>query len=116
MLNAAHASAFHWAAIGTELNRMRAIMLLAEAQALLGNGESAMAHANRMRHFFLNQDDTPDWEIAFTHVIHAHAADVAGKIEVHQDAYRKAQSALDAIADPADREVVQQTFDHVRTP
>ena len=116
MLNAAHASALHWAEVGTELNQMRATMLLAEVHALLGMGKSALAYASRMRDFFLNQDDTPDWEIAFTHVIHAHAADVAGEIEVYENAYSEAQSALDAIADPADRKTVQQTFDHVRSP
>ena len=116
MLHAAHASTFHWAAIGTELNRMRASMLLAEVHALLGHGETALAYASTMRDFFLDQDDTPDWEIAFTHAIHAHAADVAGEIKVHEDAYREAQSALAAIADPADREIVQQTLDHVRAP
>ena len=116
MLHAAHAAALHWAAIGTGLNQMRATMLLAEVHALLGKGKSALAYASRMRDFFLNQDDTPDWEIAFTHAIHAHAADVAGEIKVHEDAYREAQSALAAIADPADREIVQQTLDHVRAP
>jgi hypothetical protein len=116
MLHAAHASAFHWAAIGTELNRMRATMLLAEVHTLLGNGKTALAYASTMRDFFLDQDDTPDWEIAFTYAIHAHAADVAGEIKVHEDAYREAQSTLAAIEDPADREIVQQTLDHVRAP
>ena len=41
MLDAAHASAWHWSAIGTELNRMRATMLLAEVHAVLGHGVSA---------------------------------------------------------------------------
>jgi hypothetical protein len=44
MLNAAHASAWHWAGVGTELNRMRATMLLAEVHALLGLGQSALAY------------------------------------------------------------------------
>ncbi|MFP6649298.1 MAG: hypothetical protein VB817_07545, partial [Pirellulaceae bacterium] len=51
MLHAAHASTFHWAAIGTELNRMRASMLLAEVHALLGHGETALAYASTMRDF-----------------------------------------------------------------
>ena len=116
MLNAAHASAFHWAETGTELNQMRAGMLLAEVHALLGDGKSALAYASKMRDFFLNQDDTPDWEIAFTHVIYAHAAHGAGASEAHMNAYSEAQAALDAITDPADREIVQQTFDHVQSP
>jgi hypothetical protein len=38
MLNAAHASAWHWTTVGSELHRMRATMLLAEVHALLGSG------------------------------------------------------------------------------
>jgi hypothetical protein len=116
MLNAAHASALHWAEVGTELNRMRATMLLAEVHALLGQGKSSLAYARAMRGFFLDRDDTPDWEIAFTHAIDAHAAHVAGDTKAHETAYREAQAALDAISDPGDREVVQQTLDHVPSP
>src|SRR6478736_7451710 len=76
MLNAAHASAWHWAKVGTELQRMRATMLLAEVHALLGLGERALAHAEEMRAYFLAQQ-SPDWEIAFSHAIYAHAAHVA---------------------------------------
>jgi hypothetical protein len=32
MLDAAHASAWHWAKVGSELNRMRATLLLAEVR------------------------------------------------------------------------------------
>ena len=85
MLNAAHASALHWAEVGTELNRMRATMLLAEVHALLGHGKSSLAYARAMRGFFLDRDDTPDWEIAFTHAIDAHAAHVAGRYRGTRD-------------------------------
>jgi len=53
MLNAAHASAWHWTKVGTELNCMRATMLLAEVHALLGFGQSALAYAEKMRTYFL---------------------------------------------------------------
>ncbi len=115
MLDAAHASALHWNAIGTELNRMRAMMLLAEVHALLGLAESATAYAEQMRSYFL-EHDTPDWEIAFTHAIHAHAACVAGDIAIHRDSHSKALLALGAIADDEDRRIVQQTFDQVPPP
>ncbi len=72
MLNAAYASAWHWTKVGTELNRMRAAMLLAEVHALLGLGHSALAYAEKMRAYFLGVQ-SPDWEVAFVHVVHAHA-------------------------------------------
>ena len=68
MLDAAHTSAYHWAQAGTELNRMRATMLLAEVHALLGHGTTAMSLATEMRNYFLGRSDTPDWELAFTHI------------------------------------------------
>jgi hypothetical protein len=40
---------WHWAKVRTELNRMRATMLLAEVHALLGFGQSAPAYAEERR-------------------------------------------------------------------
>ena len=116
MLTAAHASAFHWARIGTELNRMRATMLLAEVHALLGHGRSALGLATEMRRYFLERADTPDWELAFTHAIHAHCAHAAGDAEAHRAAHAEARRALDAIAEAEDRRIVAQTFDQVPAP
>jgi hypothetical protein len=116
MLDAAHASAYHWAQVGTELNRMRATMLLAEVHALLGHGRTAQAFASVMHSYFLGRGDTPDWELAFTHAICAHCAYAAGDTEAHRTAYREAVAALGAIADEEDRQVVAQTFQHVPVP
>jgi hypothetical protein len=116
MLDAAHASAFHWGEIGTELNRMRATMLLAQVHALLGHGATALALADQMRAYFLAGADTPDWERAFTHAIHAHAAQVAGDAAAHGAAYGEARAALAAIADEEDREIVARTFAQVPAP
>jgi len=106
MLDVAHAAAWHWGKVGTELNRMRATMLLAEVHALLGMGERALAHA----------EESPDWEIAFSHAIYAHAAHVAGRAAEHRDAYAQAEAALAAIADDEDRAIVAATFRHVPLP
>ena len=110
MLDVAHASAWHWAAVGTELHRMRYTALLAEVHALVGDGERALAYATQMRDFFLAQADTPDWELALTHTIYAHAAHAAGRKQAHADSYRLAQQAMDAIAEDEDREIVMKTF------
>ena len=115
MLDAAHASAWHWSAIGTELNRMRSTMLLAEVHALLGFGASALHYAEEMRTYFVGRE-TDDWELAFTHVIHAHAASAAGAVETHRLAYQAAKIALNAIADAEDRAIVNKTFSQVPLP
>lgn len=116
LLDAAHASAWHWKAVGTELNRMRATMLLAQAHALAGHGASALAYAREMRDYFLARSDTPDWEIAFAHAVHAHAAHAAGRNDEHRASYAAATSAVQAIAKPQDRAIVEKTFRLVPSP
>ena len=115
MLSTAHASAWHWAQVGTELNRMRATMLLAEVHALLGLGPSAFAFASEVRDYFLGQD-RPDWEIGFTHAIYAHAAWAAGNTQEHQSGYLKAAAAIGKITEDEDRALVARTFAQVPVP
>ena len=115
MLDAAHASSYHWRLIGTELNCMRAKMLLAEVHALLGDGAMALSLAKTMHAYFLGRE-TPDWELAFTHAIHAHAAWVAGQSDLHRSAHAEAVAAIAAIADEENRRIVVATFMHVPLP
>ena len=115
MLDAAHASAWHWAQVGNELNRMRATMLLAEVHAVLGHGSVALPLAQEMRAFFVGRD-TPDWELAFTHAIYAHAAHAACQIAEYRSAYQQAVVALEAITDKEDRSVVLKTFSQIPKP
>jgi hypothetical protein len=115
MLDVAHTSAWHWARVGTELNRMRATMLLAEVHALLGMGPSAMTLAEEMRSYFTSRE-TPDWELAFVHAIYAHAAHAAGRLEEHCEAYGKAVVALEAITNEEERKVFLKTFRLVPEP
>jgi hypothetical protein len=115
MLNAAHASAWHWTKVGTELNRMRAVLLLAEVHALLGFGQSALAYAEEMRTYFLGVQ-SPDWEVAFVHVVHAHAASAAGDLEKHRTSYGVAVAAIEAISSEVERGIVAGTFSHVPRP
>jgi hypothetical protein len=115
MLNAAHASAWHWSKVGAELNHMRATMLLAEVHALLGFGKSALAHAEEMRSYFLGVQ-SPDWELAFVHAVHAHAASAAGDTEKHLASYALALTALAAVSNQEERNIVAKTFSHVPKP
>lgn len=115
MLNAAHAAAAHWGVVGSELNDMRAKMLLAEVHALLGFEQSALALSEQVRSYFLTRT-TDDWEIAFVHAIHAHAAAVAGDADQHLESYEAAVAAIAALTDEQDRDIVMQTFNQVPTP
>jgi hypothetical protein len=91
-------------------------MLLAEVHALLGHGAIALVYAREMREYFLGKADTPDWEIAFTHVVYAHAAHAAGELVQHQAAYREAAAAIASVAGEQDRAIVLKTFHQVKAP
>ena len=116
LLDAAHAAAWHWAQVGTELNRMRALMLVALTHAKVGRGATALAYADEMRSYFLGQSAAPDWEVAFTHVVHAHAASAAGAGDQHARSYDQAVQAIAAIVDEEDRAIVLRVFRHVPPP
>ena len=116
MLTAAHAAAYHWRQIGSAQHLARATMLLAKVHALLGLGSTAWMYAEEMKSFFLNEPKIPDWELAFTHAIHAHAASAANQSEAHRESYQLAKAAIEAITDSEDRAVVQATFDLVPQP
>lgn len=115
MLDCAHAAAWHWSQVGTELNRMRAAMLLAEVHAALGLGKTALAYADEMRAYFL-EHGAPDWELAFTHAVYAHAAYAARKPNEHRMAYAQAEEAIRGLEDEEDRAIVHRTFEQVPRP
>ncbi len=115
MLDAAHASAFHWTRVGTDLNAARAAMLLGHVHAALGLGRTALAYAQRSFDYLVAHDP-PDWEAAFAHAILAHAAFAAGEKSLHQQHHASAGELGKAIADPEDREVFFKTFDLIPGP
>ena len=110
LLDAAHASAWHWRVAGTTINQMRSTMLLALIHARMDMGPSAWNYAESMKKFFTAISETPDWELAFVYAIHAWAALACGKLDEYKVSYHKASLCLDAIKDPEDRAVVLKTF------
>ncbi|MFM1948390.1 MAG: hypothetical protein RL706_411 [Pseudomonadota bacterium] len=113
LLDAAHAAAWHWRVVGKEINQMRSVMLLALVHARMNMGPSAWAYAERMRMYFTDKNDTPDWELAFTHTVHALAARAFGKTAEFQASRQAAIASIALIRDKNDREVVLKTFQHI---
>jgi hypothetical protein len=114
MLRAAHAAAFHWDKVGTELHRARALMLLAHVHALLGQGQTALEHATRSFEF-VQANESPPWEVAFAHMVLANAAFAAGESELHSKHYLIARQM--GMSLPAEeRSVFQTTFSRVPQP
>jgi hypothetical protein len=110
LLDAAHASAWHWRVAGTTINQMRSTMLLALIHARMDMGPSAWNYAESMKKYFTEISETSDWELAFVYAIHAWAALACGKLDEYKVSYHKASLCLDAIKDPEDRAVVLKTF------
>ena len=115
MLHAAHASAWHWARVGTALNEARANLLLGMAHALASEGPLALRYAMSAFNYF-NEHEAPDWEQAFTHAVLAAAAKAAGNPELHREHYAEAQRLGEAIAAPEDRAVFLRSFSQVPRP
>jgi len=113
MLEAAHAAALHWRAVGTELNVIRARLLLAHVLALAGDGALALPHA-RASFDYLTSRASPDWEVAHAHAALANAARASGDRALFEKHYREAARLGAAIANPKDKEIFMASF--VRLP
>lgn len=117
LLDTAHAAAWHWSRVGTELQRRRAAMLVCQAHAALRlGGAPALEAATVLRDWFLARDDTPDWERAFAHLVHANAAAAADDAPAHGDSWQRSEAAIAAIADDEDRAIVLVAFASVPKP
>lgn len=115
MLHAAHASAYHWSRIGTDLNKARAQMLLGHVHAALGMGATALVYAKESFEY-LAAHNPPDWEIAFAHAVLAHAAAAAGEVDLHRLHFARAAELGRSIADDEDREFFLKTFNTIPAP
>lgn len=115
MLNAAHAAAFHWNRVGNPLNDARARLLLGHVHARLGNAELARRFAGAS-HTYLSGIESPDWEIAFSQAVMAHAAAASQDRAGHLAHYIAARAAGDAIKDPEDRTIFDKTFAGIPAP
>jgi len=94
-------------------------MLLAEVHAQCLLGDSAFKLATQMRDYFLapaTVNSIPNWELALTHAIYAHAALVAKRQDEYLISHAAATQAIAAIELPEDRQLVLQTFDQIPVP
>ena len=115
MLNAGHAAALHWSRVGDELNDARARLLLAHVHAGCGNGQMALRYA-RASHAYFMGNASPDWEVAFSHAVMAHAGAAAGDRDLHATHYHAARTAGDAIKDSEDKATFEASFASIPTP
>jgi DNA-binding transcriptional MerR regulator len=111
MIHAAHASRYHWglAEGGTTINLARGEWQCSRVYAVLGRGEPAVWHAKRCLAYVEQAGDgAEDWDLAGAYEAHARAYFVAGDPGAAADWRERATAAAAAVADPAEREIIEQ--------
>jgi hypothetical protein len=117
MLHAAHASAYHWGeAPECELrNRARSEWQVSRVYSVLGRGEPALRHAQRCLELCEQKpDNVEDWDLPFAYEALARAHAVAGDDEEARRYERLARESGESIADPEDREQLEDALATVR--
>ena len=115
MVHAAHASSFHWSrGGGTLANAARGHWQIARVYATLGRGEAATWHAERCLQLVeaaLKADVANDWDMAAALEGLARAQAVSGDRAAASETRARARAALDGIADPEDRQLIEQDLE-----
>ena len=112
MIHATHASSFHWLrGGGTLANAARGQWQIARVYATLGRGEAALWHANRCIELVeaaIKAGVADDWDMPAALEGLARAQAVAGDRAASIETRARAKAALDGIADPEDRHIIEQ--------
>lgn len=104
LLDAAHASAYHWRSVGTPLQWQRADWLLARVYCALGWGEQAMVYARRCM-LRTEQEGLDGFDRAYAFESLARASAATGDMRKALGYHEQAKALGEAIEDPEDREI-----------
>jgi hypothetical protein len=113
MLHMAHASAYHWreAPECEPTNRARSEWLCSRVYTVLGRAEPALYHAKRCLEICrAHPENMEDWDLPFAHEALARAHRVAGNDEEVRDQEQKARELGEQLADPDDREHLEEAL------
>jgi DNA-binding transcriptional MerR regulator len=114
MVDTAHASAWHWRQVGTAANTARGHWLLSRVYAVLGRGGEAVHHARRANEVLEDGGEgIEDWDAAAAAEAMARALAVSGDAEGATAWRRRAAAALEAVAEPEDREVIARDLETI---
>ena len=109
MLNAAHASRYHWGEVGEPLYLARGEWQVARVYAVLGRAEPALYHARRCVEINeANADGREDWDLGSAYEAMARACAVAGDRTASEEWKARAVAELATIKDAEDRQVLEQ--------
>jgi hypothetical protein len=114
MLNAAHASAYHWSrapGAGPE-HAARSQWQISRVNAVLSRGDAAVYHAERcLEH--CTENGIGDWDLASAYEALARAHQVAGNDGEYRRNLELGREALAQIADEEDREHIANDLDEL---
>jgi hypothetical protein len=109
MLHAAHASRYHWGAVGEAQHRARGEWQISRVYTVLGRGEPAIAHARRCLDI-CRQHGIGDWDIAYAYEALARAYKTAHQATEARKYKKLARAAGDMITEVEDREHFDEDF------
>jgi hypothetical protein len=113
MLHAAHASAYHWS-VAPECepkHRARSEWQVSRVYAVLGRAEPALHHACRCVEMCTeNPENVEEWDLPFAYEALARAHLLAGDLEAARRCEEKARELGAEIADPEDREHLEEAL------
>lgn len=115
MIHATHASAWHWSkGGGTLANAARGEWQIARVYSTLGRGEPALWHASRcleLAEAAVKAGVADDWDVPAALEGLARAQAVAGDISAAESTRERARAAVNGIADPEDRQLIEQDLE-----
>jgi hypothetical protein len=104
MVNAAHASLYHWSNVGTAVNRQRGEWMLSRVYTVLGRAEAAVHHARRCMDLTeAKMNDMAVFDKGYAFEAMARSLALAGKREKAEDYLSKAKAVADTIDDEEDK-------------
>ena len=108
LLQRAYAAAYHWrrATGSTAVNMARASWLVSRAHAVLGHGDVALHHADRIGGFLERAGSAAaDFDHGYAYEARARALAASGRMDEAREAYRRA--ATITVADAQDRSIYE---------
>ena len=115
MLLGTHASAYHWSKSGGTLaNAARSQWQIARVYSTLGRGEPAVWHAKRcleLAEAAVKAGVADDWDVPAGLEGLARAQAVSGDRAAAEDTRARAREAVRTIADPEDRQLIEQDLE-----
>jgi hypothetical protein len=106
MVHAAHASRYHWGQVGQPTQLAVGEWQCARVYSVLGRPEPALHHARRCAEIVAGHEP-PGWLVASSHEALSRAYAVAGDRAEARRQHDLAHTALQRVADPEEREVVE---------